>query len=139
MTNEQRAGITALREKGYGYTKIGQLMGISKNTVKTFCRRNNLTNVPGDVNTAGDDRQYCRECGKELVQQSGSKRQVFCSSDCRQKWWNAHPEKVDRRASAIYDFTCAFCGASFSAYGNSHRKYCSHSCYVADRFGGVRA
>ena len=23
-------------------------------------------------------------------------------------------------------------------YGNSHRKFCSHACYIAYRFGGVR-
>ncbi len=32
-------------------------------------------------------------------------------------------------------FTCACCGRYFTAYGNNHRKYCSHGCYIAGRFG----
>ena len=31
---------------------------------------------------------------------------------------------------------CARCGKPFTAYGNAGRKYCSHSCYIADRFKG---
>ena len=25
-------------------------------------------------------------------------------------------------------------GSAFTAYGNSHRKYCCHECYIADRY-----
>lgn len=58
----------------------------------------------------------------------------FCSDNCRTAWWNAHPEKVNRRA--VYHFTCAHCGKPFTAYGNAKRKYCSHACYIADRYKG---
>ena len=27
-------------------------------------------------------------------------------------------------------------GREFTAYGNSRWKYCSHACYIKDRFGG---
>ncbi|RXM53885.1 RNA polymerase subunit sigma-70, partial [Clostridium tetani] len=27
-----------------------------------------------------------------------------------------------------------YCGKEFSAYGNKNRKYCSHNCYIRDRF-----
>ena len=33
--------------------------------------------------------------------------------------------------------TCPACGKTFSAYGKRNRKYCSHECYIIDRFGGV--
>ena len=36
---------------------------------------------------------------------------------------------------AVYHFVCACCGEPFTAYGNENRKYCSHSCYIAGRFG----
>ena len=36
MTDEQREQITNLREAGNGYKKIGQLLGLSENTVKSF-------------------------------------------------------------------------------------------------------
>lgn len=51
----------------------------------------------------------------------------------RQSWWNAHPELVNRKA--VYEFTCAYCGKRFSAYGNAHRKYCCHDCYIEGRYG----
>lgn len=35
----------------------------------------------------------------------------------------------------IYNFSCKYCGKSFSVYGNAHRKYCCHDCYIKDRFG----
>lgn len=34
--------------------------------------------------------------------------------------------------------TCPACGKEFPVYGNSHRKFCSHACYIAYRFRGVR-
>ena len=45
-------------------------------------------------------------------------------------------ELVKRKA--VYTFTCPACGKEFTVYGNSHRKFCSHACYIAYRFGGVR-
>ena len=48
-------------------------------------------------------------------------------------WWNSHAEQVKRKA--LYPFKCAACGKEFTAYGNTHRRYCSHGCYCKDRFG----
>lgn len=62
------------------------------------------------------------------------KPRVFCSDECRVKWWHEHPEKIKQRA--VYSFTCAGCGGQFTAYGNSRRKYCSHGCYIRARFKG---
>ena len=50
------------------------------------------------------------------------------------EWWTEHPERI--RQKAVYEFICAKCGRAFTAYGNKKRKYCSHECYIADRFGG---
>jgi len=36
---------------------------------------------------------------------------------------------------AIYNIICANCGTEFEAYGNKDRKFCSHNCYIASRFG----
>lgn len=75
----------------------------------------------------------CKACGKPIVQRAGIKELKFCSGTCRQSWWNSHPEMVNRKA--VYEFTCACCGKPFSAYGNAHRKYCSHACYIEGRYG----
>ena len=125
MTNEQQLKIMALRQQGYGYIKIGQIIGISDNTVRSFCRRNEHgENTKAAVFT-------CKQCGKQIKAMPGRKPRKFCSDSCRVSWWNSHMECVNRKA--IYSFNCQHCGKSFSAYGNRSRKYCSHVCYIADR------
>ena len=40
MTNEQKEQILAYKRDGFGYKKIGKLMGLSENTIKSFYKRN---------------------------------------------------------------------------------------------------
>lgn len=136
MNTEQKSRITSLRKEGYGYARIAQALGLSKNTVKSYCKRNNLS---GSATAAESGiplikSVFCLECGKEIIQEQGRKEKKFCSDGCRHKWWNARPEKITRKA--VYSYTCAGCGKPFTAYGNSRRKYCCHACYIADRFKG---
>lgn len=42
MTDEQKQKIIALRRDGAGYGHIAAAVGISINTVKSFCRRHSL-------------------------------------------------------------------------------------------------
>ena len=42
MTKDQKHAIEALRHEGAGYGAIAARLGIPRETVKTFCRRNNL-------------------------------------------------------------------------------------------------
>ena len=42
MTNTQKRQITRLREQGLGYAQIANRLGLSKSTVSTFCKRNEL-------------------------------------------------------------------------------------------------
>lgn len=135
MNTEQKEQIRKLRSTGHGYAAIANALGLTKNQVSAFCRRNNLTGQiadTGDENTP--DGSYCQYCGKPIRQVPGRKEVRFCSDACRLSWWNSHPEQISRKA--VYSFTCAYCGKRFSAYGNRHRKYCSHACYIADRFKG---
>ena len=132
MTTEEKNTLTAFRQQGLGYKKIAQLMGLSVNTVKTYCKRNALggtvTHQPGSTEKA------CKCCGATLVQTPGRKCRVFCSDACRTKWWNAHPELVNHRSER--QVICGHCGQTFSVSKNSTRKYCSHNCYIAERFHG---
>ena len=78
--------------------------------------------------------KLCLNCGKEITQPRTGHRRKFCSADCRRTWWESHQDLVQRKPTAFYEGTCAYCGKTFVAYGNSHRKYCSHECYNRDRF-----
>lgn len=128
MTDEQKKQIIALRRDGTGYGSIANQLGLSINTVKSFCRRHSLAAPPTD--------SLCEQCGRPIAQNPGRKRKRFCCDACRNKWWNSHLDLVKRKA--VYIFTCPTCGKEFTVYGNSRRKFCSHACYIAYRFGGVR-
>ncbi len=136
MNIQQKTEIASLRSKGFGYTKIAQALGLSKNTVKSYCKRNSLSGsaLESTADMPIPTPSFCLECGQGITQTPGRKEKKFCSDECRHKWWNARPEKITRKA--VYSFTCAGCGKPFTTYGNSHRKYCSHACYIADRFKG---
>lgn len=138
MTDEQKRKVSDLRRSGIGYTETARLAGVSRDAVRSFCRRNGLAGEMAGAGQpeAGEQPQEgcCRECGKPLQQKEGIKRRVFCSRECREKWWHSHPGEVRQRA--VYSFTCAGCGGQFTAYGNSGRKYCSHGCYIRARFKG---
>ena len=135
MTNEQRMKIADLRHQGYGYTAIANAVGLSKDSVKAYCRNHGLAGVKAETNSPVEiTTDVCLNCGTALTHVSGAKRKKFCCPNCRQAWWNAHPEQVKRKA--IYQFTCASCGKPFTAYGNAGRKYCSHACYIAGRYRG---
>lgn len=107
MTNGQKMEITKFRQDGLGYTAVAKQMGLSGDTVQSFCRRNGLA---GEITIKIEkvekqlQKDFCQECGKNLQQTDGIKKRIF--------------------------------GKEFTAYGNSHRKYCSHKCYVRSRFKG---
>ena len=143
MTSEQKSEITALRQQGYGYLKIANHLGVTVGSVKSFCQRNGLRVVKTDMDIpkAADApltnleaaENFCKGCGVPIMQTPHARKKLFCSTTCRQKWWNEHLDLVERKA--IYDFTCTTCGKEFTAYGNKKRKYCCRDCYLADRFG----
>ena len=134
MNDTQRQQIKELRGKGYGYGRIAQVLSLSENTIKTYCRRHGLGGVVAKPAPIDGEVHHCLCCGKEVVQPAGRKEKKFCSDKCRNKWWNSNLDKVNRKAN--YEFICPHCKKPFSAYGNKNRKYCSHACYIEDRFGG---
>jgi endogenous inhibitor of DNA gyrase (YacG/DUF329 family) len=163
MNQHQKDQILALRENGETFSYIAEHLGLSINTVKSFCRRNIIQTEPQAINyavdnaavdntavdsvaidsaavdntaedsAAIDNASVCPQCGKNIAPVSGRKPKKFCSDECRVRWWNSHSGQVSRKA--LYSFKCASCGGDFTAYGNSNRRYCSHACYCADRFG----
>ena len=136
MTDNQKAQIIKLRAAGNGYGKIAQTIGISVNTVKSFCRRNDINGDMAAVLSVilTGETTACENCGREIQQIAKRKKKRFCCDKCRNEWWNSHLDQVKRKA--VYHFRCPYCGKEFSIYGDKRRKYCSHECYIADRFKG---
>lgn len=134
MTDQQKTQTIRLRGEGFGYSKIAVMLGLSDNTIKSFCRRNGLTGMVGYQRKGSKQEHFCPTCGLPVKQNPGRKEKKFCSDRCRNRWWNTHLDQVNRKA--LYEYECVYCGKPFVAYGNANRKYCSHECYVNDRFGG---
>lgn len=136
MNDYEKAQIIKFRDAGCSYGWIAKELGISKETIKSYCRRHDLSGYAKDRKSAGifgDEPVRCKLCGNIVIQTPGRKKKQYCDDTCRLKWWNTHQEQVTKKAN--YEITCAYCGKKFIAYGNSSRKYCSHDCYVSDRFG----
>ena len=138
MNDVQKTQILNLREKGLGYGKIARELGISPNTVKSFCRRNCAdTETEEHVSVSIGEVTRCENCGSDIRQNLKRKHKRFCCDKCRNAWWNSHLNLVKRKK--VYDFICLRCGKSFHIYGDNRRKYCSHECYIAERFQGGAA
>lgn len=122
MTKYEIEILNIMRSRDKSAADIAIALGLSVNTVRSYIRRH----PPKDTVEVG-----CRQCGKPVMQHKGRKAKYFCSDRCRNAWWNAHPEKVQRKA--YYRLACRFCGKEFVSYGNKNRKYCSRLCYADAR------
>ena len=119
MTDMEKKNVESLRWAGMGYSKISLHLKLPLSTVKSHCRRHNVASRAG--------RGVCMECGRPLKQGTGRKEKKFCSDGCRIKWWNHHTHLM--KANCV----CVHCGRVF--HGRTGRKYCSHQCYIEERFG----
>ena len=126
MNQKQKDKITEMRKNGGSYLEIASSLGISQNTVKSFCQRNRL-NSNFSPQIEYESLPLCRQCSAPVKQLPGKKAKIFCSDECRMSWWNAHPGIVKRKNGRT--FSCQTCGRDFIGYGSRDRKFCSHTCY----------
>ena len=123
MTTYEMEQIKTMRLQGLGYMKIGQTLGISNNTVRSFCRRNGLD---GD---APKDVIFCKHCGKPIKIIPKRKPRKFCSDACRLAWWHTHRDHSRNAKRRV----CPTCQKEFTT--DRRQTYCSHTCYIRMRFG----
>ena len=128
MTKEQKTLILHYREQHMTYRQIGEKLGLSPDTVKTFCRRKRAQSE----RTEESVQAQCRNCGAPVHPLPGRRERLFCSPACRTAYWRKHNLLgKDPRY-------CAGCGALLTG-GSASRKYCSHACYIRHRFGSSAA
>ena len=125
MTEDQKNQIRQLRAQGLTINKIADGLGLNKDTVKTFCRRNGLNGTAIDKRPhPSGDIQTCMECGKLIDQEPQRKKRRFCSDKCRIAWFNHNRNRVISQ--------CPCCGKTF--HHNGANSYCSRQCYITYRF-----
>ena len=126
MTKEQKILVLHYREQHMTYRQIGEKLGLSPDTVKTFCRRKRAQSE----RTEESVQAQCRNCGAPVHLLPGRRERLFCSPACRTAYWRKHNLLgKDPRY-------CAGCGALLTG-GSASRKYCSHACYIRHRFGST--
>lgn len=127
MTNEQKKRLEQLRSEGLGYKRIAAELGLSLNTVQSYCRRH-----PDEMRAPEcSNENECLYCGIMLHPTPGAKKRKFCSDRCRITWWNAHPEAGAKRR--VREVSCAYCGVLFFVVGERMRRYCSRICSAKAR------
>lgn len=126
MTQEQKILILHYREQHMTYRQIGEKLGLSPDTVKTFCRRN----TPQEDRTEASASSQCRNCGAPVHPLPGRRERLFCSPACRTAYWRKH------NLLGGTPRYCAGCDALLTG-GSVSRKYCSHACYIRHRFGST--
>lgn len=138
MTDEQKNKIIELRKNGAGYKAIASEIGLSRDAVRSFCKSRNLSGfgvaAVMNISEQTENGNICPNCCKPITQPLKGRRKKFCSEKCRRDWWKEHPEKAAQKDTAQYHLKCTYCGKEFISYGNKNRKYCSHYCYIHDRF-----
>ena len=86
MTDKEKQQIKALRESGESYAQISKMMDLPINSIKTYCRRNNLTSI--DVEKE-DKTSTCLECGNHQLRGfwQGYRSDEAAKIRERHRWW----------------------------------------------------
>ena len=141
MTDRQAEQIRLMRQDGMGYKAIALNIGLSRDIVRNFCKKNEMAGYGAALKLNIEEQKkigrVCLFCGKAIDQPITGRHKKFCSDICRRKWWSEHQDRLNKSDTALYKLSCKRCGAEFISYGNKSRKYCSHECYIRKRFWEV--
>jgi len=132
MTENQKTRILEMRSLGCTYRHIAANLSLPEGTVKTCCLRAAKKGLLARPNEPA--KCTCKQCGKEITQVAKRKKRIFCTDACRQKWWGSHLFLIHQGSAVLHHFNCAHCNKPFTAYGNPRRKFCSHDCYIKNRY-----
>lgn len=128
MTQEQKTLALYYREQQRTYREIGEKLGLSPDTVKTFCRRNRKQKE----RAVQKEGFQCKNCDAPIYPFPGKRESLFCSAACRTAYWRKH------NLLSLPPRHCAGCGTLLTG-GSIVKKYCCHACYIRHRFGNDSA
>lgn len=134
LTKAQTDRIRELRSQGVGYRVIAQDMGLNRDTVRYFCKTHELGGFAEEHMQVENSIGRCLQCGGEIHQANNGRKRRFCRDACRWKWWHDQREEALKPTANRLEVVCVNCGKPFFAYKSKGRKYCSHACYIRDRF-----
>lgn len=133
MTEEQKKKIIDLRKQGLGYKKIANQLNITRDSVRGYCKRNEPFGeyIPPKKKKVKKvnkiEKRFCLNCDKEIIQVGRGSRRKYCCNRCRDEYIYKNSNRT------TYSIRCEYCEKEFKSY-SVKRKYCSHDCYIRDRF-----
>lgn len=134
MTDLQRERVISMRLAGESYGRIATTLGVSENSIKSFCQRKKLGRGQKTICAVVSGREHhCEHCGTTILSLQNRENRRFCSSSCRSAWWNVNRVKLKGGGQMVHK--CLYCGMEFKDYVADNRKYCSRGCYMAHRYG----
>jgi len=129
LKEKQIEQLKALRRHGLTYQQTADALGLKLGTVKAYCHRHPEMENQQEEQTKAD---VCPYCGQLIVNTPKAKRKRFCSDSCRYNWSYRHRMLVNPMVSHFV--ACICCGTRFSCYLKRSKKYCSHACYIKQRY-----
>ena len=127
MTDIEKQRILNLRLRGFDYAAISHEIQIKPETVRSYCRKVNLTEISKAESTS------CLFCGKQISQPNRGIIKLYCSERCRSAWRRSTKTMNEK----IYHHIYQGCGKEFDTITNKVQKYCSRTCYQKSRKGGA--
>jgi hypothetical protein len=136
VTGKEKDTVHQMRTEGLSCSAIATSLGISVNTIKSYCQRNKVIlgekKIKSTAHIEQSGSSNCKQCGKLILQSGRHRPRKFCSETCRRVWWKINSDYSQMSQLSI----CAHCGEKFMSRTDQRRRYCSHDCYITDRFGG---
>ena len=140
-TDPDRDAVLSFRMKGKSCEEIAELTGMPLEAVKEYSRMLGFPDGESALQLSVEDEKWfagaqksaapgrcCPQCGKEVIRPPKGGRKKFCSDECRHRWKNEHQKAGE-------EIICAHCGRTFTVPKGRKALYCSHECYIAERYG----
>lgn len=91
LTEKDILKVDNMRRSGFGYKRIAQFLGLSKDAVKYY-----IGKTEGKIKieaTGVTLKDICPNCGSLLIQTPHKRKKKYCSNRCRlQAWHRTHYE-----------------------------------------------
>lgn len=121
LKDEVKNEIRTLRMKGLSYRQVAAETSLSRDCVRNYCKSIGLDGLGRELPSV----LRCRFCGKPVEKKATGRMPVYCSTECKRRWYQANP--------TMYDHKCCYCGKEFKSVA-AVAKFCSHKCYERNRF-----
>lgn len=95
MTDEEKSQIRMLRSEGYSYGSIAKILNLKRDTVSSFCRRNQIKASDSKEDDSKKQLVYrrCPFC-HQLFLANSLKNQLFCTTYCRRHYWDREEQEM---------------------------------------------